>query len=176
MVRVTFWLQLLLVVLILRQSAAVSDQSSKQQKQITYEDILKLRDLKDEIQRLADNCHVSSYIKICSFCKLLVLLSNNYVTVSWVQTYINCAVTAFDCNICVVSFFRTQCPNNCENCLRARNYITNSMLIVLLEKLVVPQLVLVLQGTWIFITVLTIAHPLSGLSNINPVHALPSPF
>ena len=143
MVCVTVWLQLLLVVLILRQSAAVSDKCSELQEDISRleRDIVNITELKNENELRAGNCDVSSYIKICSFCKLLVLLSNTYVTVSRVQTYINCAVTAFDCNIYVVNLFRTQRPKNCENSLRARNYITNSMVTVLLEKLVVPQLV-----------------------------------
>jgi hypothetical protein len=84
MVRVTVWLQLLLVVLILRQSAAGSDQCSKLQEGISrlYEHIESIRDLKNEIQLGAGNCHVSSYIKICSFWKLLVLLSNMHAIYS----------------------------------------------------------------------------------------------
>ena len=84
MVRVTFWLQLLLVVLILRQSAAVSDQCSQLEEEISRleRDIVRITELKHKNELRAGNCDVSSYIKICSFCKLLVLLSNTYVTVS----------------------------------------------------------------------------------------------
>jgi hypothetical protein len=84
MVRVTVWLQLLLVVLIVRQSAAVSDQCSELQEEISRleRDIVNITDLKNESELRAGNCDVSSYIKICSFCKLLVLLSNMHVTVS----------------------------------------------------------------------------------------------
>jgi hypothetical protein len=122
MFRVTLWLQLVLVVLILRQSAAVSDQCIELQEDISRlkRDLVRIIELKNENELRAGNCDVSSYIKICSFCKLLVLLSNTYVTVSWVQTYINWAVTVFDCNICVVrdkatvkiSLFRTQHQNS----------------------------------------------------------------
>ena len=84
MVCVTFWLQLLLVVLIMRQSAAVSDQCSElqEEKSRLERDIVSLRDLRNENERLAGDCDVSSYINICSFYKLLVILSNTYVTVS----------------------------------------------------------------------------------------------
>jgi hypothetical protein len=84
MVRVTLWPQLLLVILLLRQSAAVSDQCSQLQEKISCleRDIISIRDLRDKAELRADNCTVSSYIKICSLCKLLVLLSNTYVTVS----------------------------------------------------------------------------------------------
>jgi hypothetical protein len=84
MVRVTLWPQLLLVVLILRQSAAVSDQCSQLQEEISglERDVVSITELKNDKELLAVSCHVSSYINICSFCKLLVLLSNTYVTVS----------------------------------------------------------------------------------------------
>jgi hypothetical protein len=84
MVRVTLWPQLLLVVLILRQSAAVSYQCSKLQDGIfrLERDLLSMSEMKDKNKLRADNCQVSSYTKISSFCKLLVLLSNTYVTVS----------------------------------------------------------------------------------------------
>jgi hypothetical protein len=73
MVRVSLWPQLLLVLLILRQSAAVSDQLER--------DIVSITELKHKNELRAGNCDVCSYIKICSFCKLLVLLSNTCVTV-----------------------------------------------------------------------------------------------
>jgi hypothetical protein len=84
MVLVTLWPQLLLVILILRQSAAVSDQCSQLQERTfrLEQDLLSMTEMKDKNELRADNCDVSSYIKICSFCKLLVLLSNTYVTVS----------------------------------------------------------------------------------------------
>jgi hypothetical protein len=84
MVRVTLWPQLLLVVFILRQSAAVSDQCSQLQDGISglERDIVSITELKHKNELRAGNCGMSSYIKICSFCKLLVLLSNTCVTVS----------------------------------------------------------------------------------------------
>jgi hypothetical protein len=84
MVRVTLWPQLLLVILILRQSAAVSDHCSQLQEDILRleRDIMSITELMHKNELLAGNCHVSSYVKICSICKLLVLLSNTYVTVS----------------------------------------------------------------------------------------------
>jgi hypothetical protein len=82
--RFKVWLQLLLVVLILRQSASVSDHCSELQEDISRleRDLVRLIELKNENEPRAGNCDVSSYIKICSFCKLLVLLSNTYVSVS----------------------------------------------------------------------------------------------
>jgi hypothetical protein len=56
MVRVTLWLQLLLVVLILRQSAAVSDQRSDLQ-----EEIVRVRKLNHRNKILVDQCYVSGY-------------------------------------------------------------------------------------------------------------------
>jgi hypothetical protein len=84
MVLVTLWPQLLLVILILRQSAAVSDQCNQLQERTfrLERDLLSMTEMKDKNELRAGNCDVSSYIKICSFCKLLVLLSNTCVTVS----------------------------------------------------------------------------------------------
>jgi hypothetical protein len=84
MIRVTLWPQLLLVVLILRQSAAVSDHCSQLQEDISRleRDIVSITELKHKNELRAGKCDVSSYIKICSFCRLLVLLSSTYVTVS----------------------------------------------------------------------------------------------
>jgi hypothetical protein len=84
MVRVTLWPQLLLVILILRQSAAVSDQCSQLQDGIfrLERDLLGMSEMKEKNKLRAGKCEVSNYIKICSFCKLIVLLSNTYVTVS----------------------------------------------------------------------------------------------
>jgi Tfp pilus assembly protein PilN len=70
MVRFTVWLQLLLVVLILRQSAAVSDQVIELQEEISRleRDLIKIVELKNEIDLRASNTQVSSYTKICSIC------------------------------------------------------------------------------------------------------------
>ena len=60
------------------------DQCSELQEEISglKEDIVSITELKHKNELRSVICHVSSYIKICSFCKLLVLLSNTYVTVS----------------------------------------------------------------------------------------------
>jgi hypothetical protein len=59
MVRVTLWLQLLLVVLIQRQSAAVSDQCSELQ-----EEISRVRKLNHRNKILVDQCYVSGYYTV----------------------------------------------------------------------------------------------------------------
>jgi hypothetical protein len=85
MVSVTLWLLLLLVALmlmalLLRQS----DQCSKlqEEKSRLERDRVSITELQHKNELRGGNCDMSSYIKICSFYKLLVLLSNTCVTVS----------------------------------------------------------------------------------------------
>jgi hypothetical protein len=59
MVHVTVWLQLLLVVLILRQSAAVSDQCSELQDEIS-----RVSKLNHRNEILVDQCYVSGYYNV----------------------------------------------------------------------------------------------------------------
>jgi hypothetical protein len=75
MVSVILWLQFLLVVLILRQSAAVSDQCTELQEEISRleRDIVRIIELKNESELKAANCHVSNYC----YCYLDI-----YITIS----------------------------------------------------------------------------------------------
>jgi hypothetical protein len=101
---VTFSLQLLLAVLILRQSAAASDQCSELREEIsTLEEALKTKTAqKHNYETQAGNCQVSSYIQPCSVCRLLLLLSNTQAPVSSIEKNVNCAVTIFHSNLCAV--------------------------------------------------------------------------
>jgi hypothetical protein len=104
MVSVTFWPRLLLVVLILRQSAAASDQCSELQEEIyaLERDIVRITQQKHNYESEAGECQVNCYVESCSVCKLVLLLSNRRAPVSSIETNVNCAVTIFDCNVCAV--------------------------------------------------------------------------
>jgi hypothetical protein len=134
MVPVTFWLQLLLVVLILRQSVAASDQCSELREDIsTLEEALKATKAQRhnyEIQ--AGNCRVSGYIQSCSVCKLVMLLSNTHAPESSIETNVNCEVTIFDSNVCAVrengnlkSVYFVHSTKECEKLLLAVKDMTN---------------------------------------------------
>jgi len=63
MVRVTFWVQYLFALLMLTQTDAVSDQSSKLKKEMSRleRDVTKITDLKQKNELRACQCHVSGY-------------------------------------------------------------------------------------------------------------------
>jgi hypothetical protein len=84
MARVSLWLQLLLVVLMLRQSAVASDRSNKQKGETDcLEEALKTtRAQNHDCETWAGSGQVSVYIKPCVLCKLVLLLSNAHVPLS----------------------------------------------------------------------------------------------
>jgi hypothetical protein len=84
MVRVTFWPQMLLAALMLRQSAAASDQCSELQDEISRleRDVENITLAKHANEFLARQCYVSSYTKSWGFCKLVLLFSNAHVPMS----------------------------------------------------------------------------------------------
>jgi hypothetical protein len=104
MVPVTFSLQLLLVVLILRQSAAASDQCSdvREDMYALERDIVRITEQKKNYEIQAGNCQVSGYIESCGDCKLVLLLNHTHESVSSIEENVNSAVTIFDSNICAV--------------------------------------------------------------------------
>jgi len=63
MARVTFWLQLVLLVLILKQSDAAAYESGELQEEIdpSEEDMTNTTELKHNNEEQADNCCVSGY-------------------------------------------------------------------------------------------------------------------
>jgi hypothetical protein len=66
MVPVTFWLQLLLAVLILRQPAAAYDQCSELREDIyaLERDIVRITEQKHNYETQAGNCRVSGYYTV----------------------------------------------------------------------------------------------------------------
>lgn len=66
MVRITFWLQLLCLVLILKQSDAAAYQSGESQEEIDLsdEDMTNTTQLKHNNGEQADNCCVSGYYNV----------------------------------------------------------------------------------------------------------------
>jgi len=63
MIRVTFWVQFLFVLLILRQTEAVSDQCSELEKEMfrLERDVTRITELKNKNEFRAGQCHVSGY-------------------------------------------------------------------------------------------------------------------
>jgi Tfp pilus assembly protein PilN len=63
MVRVTFWMSLLLVLLIVRQANTIAEQSSELEKEQSCleRDLMRITELKQKKELRSGHCHVSGY-------------------------------------------------------------------------------------------------------------------